>query len=469
MRKHGAVIPLNCIDKTLLSYEAAYQRLNFHLILSIEGKVDPTRLDQALLCVLQRYPTIRTVLRTKHFRHFRQVEKVSGTQILEIYDLDDTKIETEYEKCLSECINRPMDIKRGFPIKVFLIRKGVTASTLVFVFHHSAIDGIRAVRFIDEVISSYENVTTDKSLSSRDIPIRHKGDALIELARCERPATKRFYWNMLYYMFHFLLTTPFSHSARICHIRSGQSAEIYFCSGRVNSTETREIKSKAKSVGGTVNDILLAACFRTIEKWNRLHGKQSKKISIMVPVDIAPQEVHPVSTNQVSFLSVSTLPMDRSDPTQLLKKVNTQTVSALKQSRGCTFSYVYFSYVLSRFPLAFMKVFAKYVKFPVYADTVLHSNLGIRTLYGNRRGETGKGSFRVTDIVGLGPVITAMGMFLVIITYNQSLGIDLCYKTSCFSKEKAQKFLDLYLAEIKGYEVELKADQIAHSMASCMG
>lgn len=467
MKKSITTIPLNCVDKVLLSYELAHQRLNFHGILSIEGKLDHKRLKQELLHVLQRYPTLMTVVRTRLFRYFREVEEISEASILEVHDLGNIKSETEYEKCLFEWINRPMDIKKGFPIRVLLLRKGEGASSLIFTFHHSAIDGIQAIHFMDEVISSYNNRTPDESLPSYDVPMRHRGDELIKLARCERPETKRFYRNMLYYMFHFLLTTPFAHSSRIFHKRRGQSAEINFCSTRMKPTEVQQIKSKAKSVGGTVNDVLLAACFTTIEKWNRQHGKESKKISIMVPVDIA-QEANRVTTNRVSFLSVATRPADRSHPTRLLKRVNEQTVSALKESRGCTFSYIYFSHFLSRFPLGVMKAFAKYVKFPVYADTILHSNLGILKLFDNGGDETGKGGLRVTDIIGLGPVITAMGMFIVIITYNGSLGVDLCYKTSCFSKGKAQEFLDLYLEEIRGYDVELGTEQTARMTASSM-
>ena len=465
MNKRRPAVSFNCIDKTLLSYEAAHQRLNFHIILSIEGKVDPDRLKSAFLHVLQRHPNLRTVVRNRLFSHSRQVEEISSARILEVCDSSDVRTEAEYKKCLSEWLNRPMDLKKGFPVRVLLLGKEGGASSLIFTFHHSAIDGIRGVRFIYEVISSYENVPLNESQSPHDVPTSPEGDALIELAHSERPETKRFYWNMLYYMFHYIFTNAFLHPSRIFHDGSGKSAEIHFYSERIQPTEFQQIKSKSRAFGGTVNDILLAACFRTIEKWNNVHGKKSKKISIMVPVDVTPR-AQPITTNRISFLSVATFPKDRANSTGLLRTVNAQTASALRQCRGCTYSYVYFTYVLSHFPLSFMKAFAKYIKFPVLADTVLYSNLGVLALYDDEKTATVGGSFRITDFAGLGPVITVMGMFLCANTFNGSLGIDLCYHTSCFSKEKAQEFMNLYLEEIKGCSIELGTDRSALTTAS---
>jgi NRPS condensation-like uncharacterized protein len=465
MKKPTPVISFNCVDKTLLSYEAAHQRLNFHIILSIEGQVDRDRLNRAFLHVLQRHSNLRTVLRTRLFRNFRHVEEISETRILEVCDSVYAGTEAEYEKCLSEWLNRPMDLKKGFPARLLLLKKDEATSTLIFTFHHSAIDGIRGVRFVYEAISNYENVPFKESKPLNNVLGGPEGDALVELARSERSESKRFYWHMLYYMFHFILSNAVLHPSRIFHDKSGKSPEIHFYSKRINPIEFQQIRAKSRALGGTVNDILLAACFKTIEKWNSLHGKKSRKISIMVPVDIA-QEARRITTNRISFLSVSTFPEDRAETIGLLRRVNTQTASALRHCRGCTYSYVYFTYVLSHFPLSFMKAFAKYIKFPILADTVLYSNLGVLSLYDDEMAAAGQGSFRIVDFTGLGPVISVMGMFLCANTFNGSLGIDLCYHTSCFSKEKAQEFLNLYLDEIKSYSVELGAEREALTGAS---
>lgn len=454
------IVPMNCIDKVLLSYEVGHQRMTFHLILTIEGHVEPDRLNQALLSVLRLHPTMRARVSSSLFRHFREVQEECGDKILEFSDStaqppaeNINGAQAQYEKRISEWINRPLDLRSELPVRALLLRNSGAGYSLIFTFHHSAIDGLRAVRFINEVMSRYISRDPFEAVLSCDVARQRNGDELMALARAERRRVQRFRWTMLCYMLRFLLMTPVRRSSRIFHDGPGKGPGIDFCSGRLDSAGLQQIKVASRSVGGTANDILMAACFRTIEKWNRFHGKKCGKISLMLPVNVAGAELQQLAANLVSFISVATDCRDRTDSTELLRRVHRYTASALKLNRGNAFSYIYFSYVLSRLPLVAMKGFARLIKFPVYADTVLHSNLGVINL-GDHDGRNG---FRVTDFAALGPVVNVMGMFLCISTYNGTLGIDLCYRTGCFSKQKAQEFLNSYLDELENYRVEAGA------------
>jgi len=436
------------------------------MILSIEGEIEPDRLNQALLSALHLHPTLRTILRARHFRHFRQIQEDCERKILEVRDLVDpqsmkgssnVEINTEYEKCVFEWINQPLDIAAELPFRVLQLQKTAAEFSLIFTFHHSAVDVIRAIRFINEVISRYNNKPPDESLLPEDMRIHHKGDELVELARSERPKIEHFYREMLSHLFHFLFIAPYYRSSRIFQDKLEQSQEIRFCSGKINPTELEQMESKSKSVSGTVNDILLAACFRTIEKWNRLHGKGTKKIGIMIPVDIGPEELQHIVSNQLSYVTVSTVPRDRTDPTKLLRRVRTKTAYIIKQSRGKTFFSVYLAYVFSHLPLAIHRPIAQFISLPLYADTVTLSNVGFIRLGDNGEGEMEQGGFKIIDFAFVGPVLKIMGMYLSAGSYNNNLSIDLSYKTSRFSNEKAREFLDLYLEEIKNYQVDPEA------------
>ena len=468
MKKSDGIIPLNCVDKSLLAFENASQRMTYHGILSIEGEIDAGRLNQALLFVLRFHPTLRTVIRTKPFRLFRQIQNASDRKILEVCDLadlqrlkdlSDVEIDTEYERCLSEWINRPMDVEREFPFRVLLLRKKTAECSLIFTFHHFATDAIRAVHFVNEVLARYNNSAVDRYLLPEDIRIYHRGDELMELARYERPKTEGFYGKMLSFLLYYFLIHPFSHPSRIVRDRFEQSGKIHFCSGKVNPTELQQMKSKSRSVKGTINDILTAACFRTIEKWNRRHGKGSKKISLMVPINIGPKELQHITSNQISFLSLPSLPEDRADAGRLLRKVVARTASTINHNGlavmrgGDAFSIVYFANFLSRFPLAMMRAALKFILFPLHGDTVLLTNLGTIRPWGARQKEIKGDSFKIVDITPVAQVFDVMGMSLCIANYNNHLTICLSYKTSYFSKEKAEEFLDSYLEEIKNYQV----------------
>jgi NRPS condensation-like uncharacterized protein len=112
-------------------------------------------------------------------------------------------------------------------------------------------------------------------------------------------------------------------------------------------------------VGGTVNDILMAVCYRSIDEWNRRHGKRTRKISFLVPIDIGSPDLNGIISNQISYISFSTSAKDRVDPTRLLRRVSAERIYMLKERRGNTYSIVYFASVLRRLPLAAMKVCSK--------------------------------------------------------------------------------------------------------------
>jgi len=453
MKRPGRSIPLNCVEKCLLALDGINEPMLFHAVLDLEGEIDHIRLNQAILSAQEAHPRMRTILRSKYFRLFREIQDDFGEGVLSVQDLGKLQ-DTKYERHLSAWINQPMNIRGGFPLRVLLLRKSEAESALVFTFHHSASDGLRSLLFIRKVIECYDNQVSDDSQAPKDIRISREGDELLELARAQRSGVGHFYMKMISSLFHRFFMAPFHPPTRIFHDRSGRSGEIGFCYRNLRPPELEQIESRSKSVGVTINDILLAACFRTIEKWNVLHGKFSKKISMMVPVNIGAEASRHIVSNQVSFISASTTPEDRADPTKLLRKVSRDT--AYMRKNGIAFSIIYFCYFCSRFPLTVMKAVAKFLIFTrIYVDTVYLTNLGLiwPRASGAEGGEAKIGGAKIINITSTVPVVTRMGMGIRLATYNRNLDISLTYKTSHFSKEKAQMFLDLYVEEIKNYPV----------------
>ncbi len=453
MKKRGRSIPLNCVDKCLLALDSKSERMVYHWILTIRGEIDPVKLNLALLSAQSAHPIMRTIMRSKYFRPFREIQEDFGEGVLSVQDLGELQ-DTNYERHLSAWINQPMNIREGFPLRVLLLRKSEAESSLVFTFHHSAADGLRTLLFIRKVIESYDNQVSDDSQAPEDIRIFRRGDELLEFAHSQRSRVEHYYMKMVSSLFHRLFTAPLSPPTRIFHDNLGQWEEIHFCFETISPPEFQQIESKSKSVGVTLNDILLAACFRTIEKWNVVHGKVSRKISIMVPVNIRPKGFEHIVSNQVSFVSLSTKPEDRADPAKLLRRVGTNTTYAVKNR--IAFSIIYFLYFCSRFPLPVMKAIAKFFMITrVYVDTILLTNLGLiwPRASGAEGGETKIGGARIITVDCVVPVVTPMGMGIYVGTYNKNLNVSLTYRTSFFSKEKAQRFLDLYVEEIKNYPV----------------
>jgi hypothetical protein len=63
------------------------------------------------------------------------------------------------------------------------------------------------------------------------------------------------------------------------------------------------------------------------------------------------------------------------------------------------------------------------------------------------------GNAKILNVSGSAPVVTPMGLSIATCTYNSNLNLSLTYRPALLSKEKAQMFLDLYVEEIKNYQV----------------
>jgi NRPS condensation-like uncharacterized protein len=459
MERAKTTAPLNCIGKALLALHSKEEPMTLHWILTIDGAVDPARLNFALLAVLFRRRSPKSSIQAAPFGLVRESQDAYNSEILSVWDLagpeapdeDQRRTGARRERRLSEWMNKPLDPAKALPCRVLLLRETLRESSLVFTFHHAAVDGVRALRFVGEVIQEYNGVDGRSRLSAQGAPATD-GDQLVALAKACRPGVKHFYLKMAASLAHRFLIAPVSPNARIYRTTSKPSAEICFCQDYLNPRELRQIRSKSKSVGVKVNDILLAACFRTIEQWNEGYGKPSRKISIMVPVDVGSAVSSPTMANQVSFISVPTTQKERSDPEELICRVGRRTSDMLRN--GIAFSMVYAAYFCTRLPLGIPKTVARLVMATrIYLDTVLLTNLGLIWPKEATSMEGVKiGSAKIASVVVIPPVASPMGISLSAGTYNDCLYVALAYKTSHFSEVQAERFLGLYLREIRSYQ-----------------
>jgi len=458
----GLVNQLNCFDKSLLAFEVncTGRRIGYSGIFYLTGEPDADRLRKTILSTARAHPELMTTLCGGPLWHHRQLHEEVLGEVLEVQDLvalqaqkasAPVDIGTLYEQRIHEWINRPLDTRKIFPFRVLLLKRGTADYALVFTFHHSAIDGVRAVRLVNDVISRYHNRPPDEFLLPEGV--KRNGDELLQEARTERARTKHFYREMLSHLSYFVFINPFFHPVRIFHDRPGGSGEVSFCSAKITPAEFQELKARSNSVGGTVNDILMAVCYRSIDKWNRRHGKRTRKISFLIPIDIGSPDLNGIISNQISYISFSTSAKDRIDPATLLRKISAKRTYMLKERRGNTYSIVYFASVLRLLPLAAMKAFSKCVLFPLYADTVICTNPGIIKMNDCGKEPIEGGNFKVVDFDAVPFVFSTMGMNICVATFNGSLGIYIAYDTGLFSKGKAEEFLALCMDELANYQV----------------
>ncbi|MBN2098325.1 MAG: hypothetical protein JW753_01880 [Dehalococcoidia bacterium] len=458
MARQPDTVSMNCMDMTWLALDSINERIIFHAILAIEGEVDPARLNDALLATVQRHPALRTVLRRKFLRHYREYRDSIAPQILEMRDMTSSGGESEHKCYLTEWVNRPLDPKKELPFRILLLKRGPGQYWLAFTLHHYATDALRALRFANEMIREYnkgdEHEAALEKTALEDSITAHRVDELLPLIQRPKSKVKWYYPKIASSLFHRFVISAFSPPSRIFHDRSsGKSGEVSFIRTWIDSIELGEIDAKSRVLGATVNDVLLAACFKTIEKWNEMHGKSSGKISIMVPVDVGRKMSQHIVSNQISYVSPTTMREERVDHVGLLRKVSKRTGCVIRN--GNAFSMIYFTYMISRMGFAMLKLVGTlFIATRVYIDTTLLTNVG-RIRLGDGK-EPRLGDARITDIFGVTPVVTPWGMSVVTAVFNGKLHLGLTYRTTRFSDETARRFLDLYVEEIRNYMVALE-------------
>jgi NRPS condensation-like uncharacterized protein len=453
-RRPSKIIPLNCVDKCELALDSIGERALIHAFINLEGEIDHVKLNQAIMSAQETYPVMRTLLRSKYFRHFREIQDNLGEGVLSVQDLSQLQ-DIDYEEYLWQWMNQPMDLRKAFPVRALLLKKNAVESCLVFAFHHSSTDGIRAVVFMRKVFDNYNNALSSEDFkSTQGIRMSLKGDELLKFANRERARVEHFYMKMFFSLFHRFVLAIYPPPTRVFHDKSGRSKEVHLCSEIIDSEAMRSIESKASSVGVEIHDILLAACYRVIEKWNSMHGKTSNKIRIMAPVNISPKGFRNIVANQASWISPVTYPKDRVDPVKLLKKVRADNIYATKNR--IAFSLVYFFYFCSCFPLAFMRMICRFLMITrTYVDSILITNMGVLwpKVGADEPAVTSIGSAKIINVIGSAPAVTPMGLSICVGIYNRNLSISLTYRPALFSSEKAKSFLKLYIEEIQNYQV----------------
>lgn len=460
MANSSKIVGMNCFDETWLGINTPVERIYFHIILYAEGEIDPARLNKALVSGIARHPALRTTLRRRFLSQIRDLREDLGHNIVHFRDLTDpqeiasrghTDEEAYYDQAIRDWVNIPFNLTSELPFRVLLLKRRPSDYSLVFSFHHYVSDALRAFRFMLEVFKEYNGEELGSSPMPEDTIESHKANEILELMRSPREKIKRFYPKIASSLFHRFVIGLFNPPTRIYHDRSGRSGEVAFLRRTMNAVELDALEARVRTLSVTVNDLLLAALFKTIEKWNQMHGKKSRKISIMVPVDLGRRTSHHIVSNQLSYVSPKTRPEDRAHPEKLLKKVSRDTSRVIRN--GNAFSQVYFTYGLTMLTSTFVKIVGLiFVGTRVYVDSTLMTNVGRIRLRDNlREGLPRLGDARLVDISGLTPVVTPWGLSMVSGIYDGHLNMALTYRPSMFSEQKANEFFDLFMKEVREY------------------
>jgi NRPS condensation-like uncharacterized protein len=204
--------------------------------------------------------------------------------------------------------------------------------------------------------------------------------------------------------------------------------------------------------GGTVNDVLLSALHLAIAGWNEEHGVPSRRVGVMMPVNLRPKDWWEEMAGNFSLnVRVATTPEQRESPASVLEAVTDQSNRIKKGGTGASLIEVIGG-------LPSLPVWAKRSAAPLLAftgsrlvDSALLSNIGEL----EEPPEFGPDAGDTTELWFSAPARMPLGLSMGTVTIGRRLQIAYRYRHPLFDGAAVRRFAERYQAVLERFVDEL--------------
>ncbi len=429
----GAVAPF---EHYMWADSRADYPMIFWLKLTLEGEVEPKRLQSALNAAAQRHPLLMSCLQGKvHHRRssLRWVPLTDPRIYLNI-------VRENQAFRFPENSQLGIDIQREPGVRLFIREDKEGLSTWHFQFHHSATDGTGAIQFVEEVFRLY----ADPEAQHSDHPVAtelyaqrlHCGQTAKSLLRA-LPAN-------LAAAFRYFCTNPAALSPELStglkaktlvHGPAQERAEL-------STAQWERLKAKAKKDGATINDKLLTHCFQALHRWHQQRGGP-RPIRVAVPVNMRP----PLDRSMPAANCMGMAFIDRKGPIlDDRKKLQKSLVEEMGRIKRLHLAYG-LNFVISL--AGHVRGLVNAIVLPRYtwkcSATLVLSNLGdalrYSTLKRNAEGLIQAGKLTLLRVELLPPLRAHTQMSMGVVTYGGQLTLTAHYDHTILSQAEVQAFI----------------------------
>ncbi len=423
-------VPFNVVDEVVHLLDTEAEPWSVQLEVRVAGAVDEDRLRAALGEALDRHPMARarkapTGSRREHQYSWEITEK-ADLDPLRVVDCSD---EEAVHAARAQLQSRSVPLAESPPLRVWLARSPGGDVVMVNA-NHAAMDGFGVLRFVRSVARAYSQepdpVPDVDPLECRSLRM---------LVGTDDTPTKLRRLAMVVEKARDAVAAP----TRI--VPDGGAERPGYGLHHVQLSQDQTEQLVAKELPGTVNDILVAALHLTIAGWNEQHGAGSRRIGVMVPVNMRKSRwQEEVVGNILLPVRVSTDRADRSSPMAALEAVVEQSRRIKEGGAGGALIEV-----LGRstsFPLGIKEASSPLLKLlgKRIADTALLSNLAKLDdppSFGDA-GET-------TEVWFSAPARMPLGLSIGIVTAGGRLHAVFRYRHPLFDRKAAFRFADRYV------------------------
>lgn len=428
-------VPFNVVDEVVHLLDTEAEPWSIQLEVRVAGTLDEDRLRTALSEALDRHPMARarkapTVRRSEHHYSWEITSK-ADLDPLRILDCPD---EEALHAARSQLQSRSVPLVESPPLRMWLARSP-DGDVVMVNANHAAMDGFGVLRFVRSVARAYAQ---DPDPVPDVDPLEARG--LRMLVGTDDMPTRLRRLAMLAEKARDTVAPP----ARIAADGGSDGPGYGLHHLRLSATQTRRLV--AKELPGTVNDILVATLQLTIADWNEEHGESTRRIGVMVPVNMRPRDrQQEVVGNVLLPVRVTTDRADRSTPLAALEAVVRQTRRIKEGGGGALIE------VLGRstsFPLGVKEASSPLLKLlgNRIADSALISNLANLDdppSFGDA-GDT-------TEVWFSAPARMPLGVSVGIVTVGGRLHAVFRYRHPLFSKEAAGRFAGRYVDALERF------------------
>lgn len=251
------------------------------------GEIDPTAFQESVDKALLRHPMLRAIIQPAKASRDCWVSKES-------YD-SQIDFGQRTENIMVEGSSAFIDLRKDIGFKGW-IRSDAQRTRFVALFHHSAVDGIGAYHFLNDVFWYYakrfgKQIGELRSYDEKELRTRLKANVgnLVRAAEGVQPDFDRFRAQPI---------LPHQESS----VAKGQTYEFpQFHSFVFDKNEHRELRLQAQARGQTLNDRLLESLMVGMLTWNEQQGGdvEGDDFCILMPLDLRTPEQAKLSAANV--------------------------------------------------------------------------------------------------------------------------------------------------------------------------
>jgi hypothetical protein len=339
-----------------------------------------------------------------------------------------------------------IDIKKSIGLQI-RVEWTPARSVAYFFMHHACCDGISSIRFIAEVLSRYGTKAGDGTnsypLPAIDQNVLSQRSAVMT---SDKVRPKR--WDFIREV-----TNIFIRDAQVLR---PSAVRLPGQSGRAIITRTlprsmvRGLRSEARKLGVTLNDVCTAEFARTLVRWNRqAKSDLAGRFRLMVPLSMRlPKHDLMPAANCISYLPIEFPSVDMSDRAAVVQAVHARTSYAL----SCNFGLAFLkgmqlarrvSLLLRRFTGEKRKLCTAVLA--SVGDVRRHVPPGFPQSHGRLLA----GNVRVDRVDGVAPIRPNSAIAISFGTYAGEMIFNMRADASVFSDRDADALLDSFVAGLE--------------------